>query len=77
MNRADAPQAPARLPYPQTPTTAKAWIEAHGVSVTELAKRSGVPRNTLVDLLIGRGRGRRGQAHRGAIVLGLKPEPAK
>lgn len=75
MKRAVAPEPPPRLPYPQTPTTAKAWIEAHGLTVTDLARRNGVPRDTLVDLLLGRGKGRYGKAHRGAIVLGLKPEP--
>lgn len=35
-----------------------------------------MPSSTLVDLLRGQNKGRYGQAHRGAIVLGLKPEPA-
>lgn len=42
----------------------------------ELARQHQVPRSTLVDLLRGKQKGRYGQAHRGAIVLGLKPEPA-
>ena len=36
---------------------------------------TGLPRLVLVDLLRGRLRGHRGQAHRAAIVLGLKPNP--
>lgn len=64
-----------RVPYPQTPATAAAWTKAHGVAVAELARINGLPRLVLVDLLRGRLRGHRGQAHRAAIVLGLKPEP--
>ena len=45
-------------------------------AVAELARQNQVPRGTLVDLLRGQNKGRYGQAHRGAIVLGLKPEPA-
>lgn len=75
MKRAVTLEPPPRLPYPQTPTTAKAWIAARGLTVTDLARRNGVPRDTLVDLLLGRGKGRYGNAHRGAIVLGLKPDP--
>ena len=68
---------PPRVPYPQTPATAHAWINAHGIAVTDLSRYYQVPRSTLVDLLRGKQKGRRGLAHRGAIVLGLKPEPAQ
>lgn len=69
---------PAPLPpYPQTPATAHAWINAHGIAVTDMARYYQVPRSTLVDLLRGKQKGYRGQAHLGAIVLGLKPEPSK
>lgn len=64
-----------RVPYPQTPATAAAWTKAHGVVVAELARHNNLPRLVLVDLLRGRLRGHRGQAHRAAIVLGLKPDP--
>lgn len=75
MKRTTSPAGPARVPYPQTPVTARQWLEAHGVAVADLARRNQVDRSTLVDLLRGKQKGRRGQAHRGAIVLGLKPEP--
>lgn len=61
------------LPYPQTPQTAREWIRAHGVNVAELARGHQLARSTLVDALRGRLRGHRGQAHRAAVVLGLKP----
>ena len=46
-----------------------------GQSVNTLARWNNLPRLVLVDLLRGRLRGHRGQAHRAAIVLGLKPDP--
>lgn len=64
-----------RVPYPQTPATAAAWVKAHGVAIAELARHNNLPRLALVDLLRGRLRGHRGQAHSAAIVLGLKPDP--
>jgi len=64
-----------RVPYPQTSDTASAWVKAHGVAVADLARLNNLPRLVLVDLLRGRLRGHRGQAHRAAIVLGLKPDP--
>lgn len=64
-----------RVPYPQTTETAHAWAKANGIAVADLARWNGLPRLVLVDLLRGRLRGHRGQAHRAAIVLGLKPEP--
>lgn len=64
-----------RLPYPQTPDTALSWIRAHGLTVVGLARSAGIQRSVLFDLLRGQLRGHRGQAHRGAIVLGLKPDP--
>ncbi len=45
------------------------------LAVAELARHNNLPRLVLVDLLRGRLRGHRGQAHRAAIVLGLKPNP--
>ncbi len=76
MKRRAQTPLPPRLPYPQTPETAHAWIRAHGICVAEMARTHGVPRAILVDLLRGRIRGYRGQAHQGAVLLGLKPDPA-
>lgn len=59
----------------RTPAQARAWLKAHGVQQTELAKSLGVPRTVIVDLLRGRIRGDRGAAHTAAIALGLKPAP--
>lgn len=75
MKRTNTPPVPPRVPYPQTPQTAHAWIVAQGISVSDLSRCYQVPRSTLVDLLRGKQKGRRGLAHRGAILLGLKPAP--
>lgn len=72
-----APPLIARVPYPQTPETARAWIKAHGVVITDLAHLNNLPRLALSDLLRGKLRGQRGQAHRAAVVLGLKPDPTE
>jgi gp16 family phage-associated protein len=66
---------PPRVPYPQTPATAREWIRANGVCVADLARTHQVPRAVLVDLLRGQLKGHRGVAHHGAIALGLKPQP--
>jgi gp16 family phage-associated protein len=65
----------SRLPYPQTPETARRYIRAHGLNVSELARLNQLPRYTLVDLLLGRQKGLRGKAHHAAVVLGLKQDP--
>lgn len=75
-NPRERPVSPL-LPYPQTPVTAAAYIRAHGISVAGLARTAGVKRLVLVDLLRGQLRGYRGEAHKGAIVLGLKADPTQ
>jgi len=64
-----------RVPYPKKPESARAWMRAHGISLVHLARANQIDRCTLSDLLRGRQKGLRGNAHLGAIVLGLKPEP--
>lgn len=66
-----------RLPYPQTVASARAFIVANGLSISELARANGLGRLALQDLLRPNGqlKGTRGQAHLAAIVLGLKPAP--
>lgn len=64
------------LPRFQSPAECQRWIRAHGVNVAELARTHNLPRLVLVDLLRGRAKGLRGQAHRAAILLGLKDDPS-
>ena len=63
------------IPYPQTPKTAREYIHSHGLNLSELARDHDISRYVLIDLLRGRNKGLRGHAHRGAVLLGLKPEP--
>ena len=64
-----------KLPYPQTPESAKAWFKSHGISQAEWVRDLKLERSIVVDLLRGRLKGVRGQAHHAAIALGLKPSP--
>lgn len=63
------------LSYPQTPATARAWFERHGICQGRWAHAHGFDRMTVVDLLRGKRFGLRGEAHRAAIALGLKADP--
>ncbi|WP_308813391.1 DNA-binding protein [Pseudomonas carnis] len=63
--------------YPQTPTSASAWFVRQGICKTHWAQANGFDRMTIVDLLLGRRKGLRGEGHRAAIALGLKADPYK
>jgi gp16 family phage-associated protein len=77
MSRPSKPKKsqPVRVPFPQTAQSASAWLRQHGITVSQLARAHDLDRSILVDLLRGRLHGNYGQAHLGAIVLGLKAEP--
>ncbi|WP_122300425.1 DNA-binding protein [Pseudomonas syringae] len=66
----------APLPYPQTPESANSWFIRHGICKTHWASSHGFDRMTVVDLLRGRLKGLRGEAHHAAVALGLKANPA-
>lgn len=71
----NAPHRPLR--YPQTPETALAALRAQGIVVAHWARDLGITRTAVVDALRARNKGHRGMAHRAAVALGLKPDPAK
>lgn len=48
---------------------------AHGINVSQWARERKVSRFTVIDLLRGKRAGRRGEAHKVAIMLGLKADP--
>lgn len=54
----------------------RAHLEAHGINLRELCEQRGVSYQAARDLLCGRAKGRRGEAHKAAVALGLKPDPA-
>lgn len=59
-------------PVTRTKEEAAAWLDTNGISVAEFARKHGLKRMTVVDLLRGRRKGRRGEAHNAAIALGMK-----
>lgn len=64
-----------RLPYPQTRTSARAWFVRHGIAKSKWASHHKISRLIVEDLLRGRLKGLRGEAHRAAVLLGLKQDP--
>lgn len=64
-----------RLPEAQAPRTVEmvqADLLRAGISVTEWARQHGINRQVVFDLLRRKLKGRRGQAHAAAVLLGLK-----
>jgi gp16 family phage-associated protein len=56
----------------RTVDEARAWLDRHGVSVSEWARAHGFPPTVVFAVLSGRTRGRWGQAHRVAVALRIK-----
>lgn len=59
----------------RTPEQARAWLDRHGVTVSEWARAHGFEPSVVLALLSGRTRGRWGQAFAAAVALGLRPAP--
>ncbi len=57
---------------PLTPEQARAKLDRVGVSIAEFSRQHNLNKNLVSDLLNGRKKGRRGEAHRAAVLLGLK-----
>jgi gp16 family phage-associated protein len=56
---------------------AKQKLRAEGVNLSALCREQNVSYQAARDLLCGKLTGYRGEAHRAAILLGLKPDPSK
>lgn len=56
----------------RTPAQAKAWLESQGKSVKEFAEENNLDPATTYQVLAGTKKGRRGEAHRAAVALGIK-----
>lgn len=56
---------------------AREWFAAHGVSISDWASQHNVDRTVLYAVLSGRRRCLRGEGHRIAVLLGLKPAPVE
>ena len=60
------------MPATVTPEQARADLDRKGISIAEFSRKHGLNKNLVSDLLNGRIKGRRGEAHRAAVLLGIK-----
>ena len=60
------------MPATLTPEQARADLDRKGISIAEFSRLHGLNKNLVSDLLNGRKKGRRGEAHRAAVLLGIK-----
>lgn len=60
------------MPAPLTPEQARAQLDRAGISIAEFSRTHALNKNLVSDLLNGRKKGRRGEAHRAAVLLGIK-----
>jgi gp16 family phage-associated protein len=60
------------MPATVTPEQARADLERKGISIAEFCRKHGLNKNLVSDLLNGRAKGHRGEAHRAAVLLGIK-----
>jgi gp16 family phage-associated protein len=60
------------MPATLTPEQARAELDRKGISIAEFSRLHGLNKNLVSDLLNGRKKGRRGEAHRAAVLLGIK-----
>ena len=61
--------------YPSTPSQSRAWFIANGIAIKDWCNDLGLDRYIVTDLLRGRLKGHRGEAHKAAVLLGLKADP--
>lgn len=60
------------MPAPLTLDQAREKLDRAGVSIAEFSRKHDLNKNLVSDLLNGRKKGRRGEAHRAAVLLGIK-----
>lgn len=60
------------MPVTVTPEQARADLDRRGISIAEFSRKHDLNKNLVSDLLNGRIKGRRGEAHRAAVLLGIK-----
>ena len=56
----------------KTPEQARKEIESQGISISAWAHKNGLSPRPVYDVLSGRNKGRFGESHRAAVLLGLK-----
>lgn len=60
---------------PFTSTEVKKMFTDYGITISSFCAQHQLSRMSVVDLLRGEGKGRRGDSHRAAVLLGMKPCP--
>ncbi|KPW99692.1 DNA-binding protein [Pseudomonas sp. SZ57] len=60
------------MPGIRTAAQARAWLDQQGKSVQEFARENSIDPATTYQVLAGRKKGRRGEAHKVAVLLGMK-----
>ncbi|KAE9659318.1 DNA-binding protein [Pseudomonas sp. PB105] len=60
------------MPATLTPEQAREALDRKGMSIAEFCRTHSLNKNLVSDLLNGRKKGRRGEAHRAAVLLGIK-----
>ncbi|SDY50611.1 DNA-binding protein [Pseudomonas salomonii] len=60
------------MPATLTPEQAREALDRKGMSIAEFSRTHSLNKNLVSDLLNGRKKGRRGEAHRAAVLLGIK-----
>lgn len=60
------------MPTLLSPEQARAALDRKGMSLAQFARLHGLNKNLVSDLLNGRKKGHRGEAHRAAVLLGIK-----
>ncbi|HEJ6164815.1 TPA: DNA-binding protein [Pseudomonas aeruginosa] len=60
------------MPALLTPEQARESLDRQGMSIASFCRRHELNKNLVSDLLNGRKKGRRGEAHRAAVLLGIK-----
>lgn len=55
----------------------RANFYSHGETMAEFARKHGLDYFAVVNTLSGRAKGTRGDSHRAAVLLGLKPDPSR
>lgn len=57
---------------PLTPEQARAALDREGQTIVDFCRKHGLNKNLVSDLLNGRKKGKRGESHRAAVLLGIK-----
>lgn len=60
------------MPAPLTPEQVREQMDRQGVSIADFSRKHNLNKNLVSDLLNGRKKGKRGEAHRAAVLLGIK-----